>query len=160
MDLTTHTQNALTVSEGFNLAMSHAPGITGFQVTMTAPEGESGSGVRSVQHLKVEMPKLGVSLVIGQVDHSAKTAELYGFKVLREKYERRFRAPLPLGGVKLDWLHLMVKPRLEKVGIAVKLPLSAAFELQAGKPVEAAMPMPRLRFVAMLLVAVAAALVS
>jgi hypothetical protein len=97
--------------------------LSGYTPRLTAPEGQStGGGVQSLQHITLESPAGGKTVVVGSCDNVTKQAELRVYDHVAGSFAQRFDGMVfPVGKPEYDDLHNRFKEFLEMQAIRVGL---------------------------------------
>jgi hypothetical protein len=97
--------------------------LSGYTPKLTAPESQStGGGIQSRQHITLENPAEGKTIVVGSCDNVAKQAELRVYDHVASSFAQRFDGMVfPVGKAEYDDLHNRFKDFLEMQAIRVGL---------------------------------------
>lgn len=110
--------------------------LGGYTPKLTAPEGQStGGGVQALQHITLDNPAEGKTIVVGSCDNVTKQAELRVYDHAASRFSQRFNTAFPVGKPEYDDLHNRFKDFLEMQAIRVSLARPPV-----GKPHAAAAP--------------------
>ncbi len=97
--------------------------LSGYTPRLTSPEGQStGGGVQSLQHITLENPAEGKTVVVGSCDNVTKQAELRVYDHVAGTFAQRFDGTaFPVGKPEYDDLHNRFKEFLKMQAIRVGL---------------------------------------